>query len=92
MVRNCRKQENSNILLFVVRTMASFYDKHGKRDRIVSVTSRCAPPSFTEVIHDSLCLLIVCVQRVVGGKVETAALFALKGPAGDEIAHVNHVT
>jgi hypothetical protein len=31
------------------------------------------------------------MQWIVGGEVEAAALLALQGPAGDEVAHVNHV-
>ena len=31
------------------------------------------------------------MHRIVGGEVQSAALLALDGPAGDEIAHVDHV-
>ncbi len=31
------------------------------------------------------------MQRIVGREVQSAALFALQGPTGDEIAHINHV-
>ena len=39
----------------------------------------------------SVLFLVVGVDGVVGGEVETAALLALEGEAGDEIAHVDHV-
>ena len=32
------------------------------------------------------------MNGIVDGEVESAALLALEGPAGDEVAHVDHVT
>jgi len=43
------------------------------------------------VFYLSTNLLIVGVEGIVGGEVEAAALFAFEGPAGDEIADINHV-
>ena len=40
--------------------------------------------------HLSL-FLVVCVDGIVDGVVETTALFALYRHAGDEITHVDHV-
>ena len=36
--------------------------------------------------------LVVSVDGVVSGEVETTALLALQSPAGDEVADVDHVT
>ena len=35
--------------------------------------------------------LVVCVQRVVGSVVQSAAFLALESPPRDEVAHVYHV-
>ena len=36
-------------------------------------------------------MLVVCVVGVVGGEVEAAALLALQGPTGNEVAYIDHV-
>ena len=38
-----------------------------------------------------LTLFVVSVQRIVCGEVQATALLALQGPAGNKVAHVNHV-
>ena len=35
--------------------------------------------------------LVVGVDRIVDGVVESAALLTFEGPAGDEVAHIDHI-
>ena len=66
------------------------YDNRACPESVQKSASESNHNSTFYTLHSPL--FIIRMHRIVGGEVQSAALFALYGPASDEVAHVDHVS